>query len=178
MPLTSENQSAEIINVIQGEYAVSSKPGVAMSTILGSCIAACLYDKQAGVGGMNHFLLPEAAKGPGQNVKYGAYLMELLINDLLKKGADRTRLRAKLLGGGKMNKFLGDVGAKNIEFGRRYLANEGIKVEWESVGGQQARRVHFYPTTGRITEKFVMNDTAKETLTPRRRPVSSDVELF
>jgi len=168
-----------MISVIQGEYAVSEKPDAVMSTVLGSCIAACLFDPERRIGGMNHFLLPEAASGPGQNVKYGAYLMELLINELLKMGADRKRLRAKLLGGGKMSSLLNGVGEKNISFARRYLQREGIPVDWESLGGTQARRVHFYPASGRVTEKFVENDVPDEVIKPVRRPArQSDVELF
>lgn len=171
--------SSDIISVIQGEYAVSADPKVTMSTVLGSCIAACVYDLEKQVGGMNHFLLPEAQTGDGQNVKYGAYLMELLINDMLKMGAQRHRLRAKLLGGGKMSQFLGDIGEKNIQFARRYLQSEGIPLDWESLGGLRARRIHFYPTTGEVKEKFVHNDLQNEKArTPVRRERSSDVTLF
>lgn len=168
-----------MISVIQGEYAVSQQPDAVMTTVLGSCIAACLYDPIIKVGGMNHFLLPEATTGPAQNVKYGAYLMELLINEMLKIGADRTRLRAKLAGGAKMNSMLNGVGDKNIAFAKRYLLSEGIPIEWESLGGAQARRVHFYPISGRITEKFVANDLPIEA--PRavkRQERRQDVELF
>ncbi|MEL6570636.1 MAG: chemotaxis protein CheD [Pseudomonadota bacterium] len=172
----------KVISVIQGEYSVSGEDGAAMSTVLGSCIAACLYDPVQRVGGMNHFLLPEARSGDSQNVKYGAYLMELLINDLLKMGAQRHRLRVKLAGGGKMSQFLGDVGEKNIAFVNRYLANEGLPVEWSSLGGTQARRIHFYPTTGQLLEKFVRNDAqidqAPATSRTRARPQRPDVELF
>lgn len=174
--------SPKIISVIQGEYAVSAEPGAAMSTVLGSCIAACLYDPVRQVGGMNHFLLPEARTGASQNVKYGAYLMELLINDLLKMGAQRSQLRVKLAGGGKMSKFLSDVGEKNIAFVNKYLANEGLPVEWRSVGGTQARRIHFYPTTGRLDEKSVRNDDqidqAPAAAIPARRKPDAGVELF
>ncbi len=180
-PLTSA-APGKVISVIQGEYAVSKEDGAAMSTVLGSCIAACLYDPVQRVGGMNHFLLPEARTGDSQNVKYGAYLMELLINDLLKMGAQRSRLRVKLAGGGKMSQFLGDVGAKNIAFVKKYLANEGLPVEWSSLGGTQARRIHFYPTTGQLVEKFVQNDAQIDKAPPpsRQRPTqrSQDVELF
>jgi chemotaxis protein CheD len=151
-----------------------------MTTVLGSCIAACLYDRHRGVGGMNHFLLPEAQTGDGQNVKYGAYLMELLINDLLKMGAQRHHLRAKLVGGGKMSRLLGDVGAKNAAFGHRYLESEGIPVDWESLGGVRARRVHFYPVTGELRERFVQSDAQIDTPArgARRPRRTSNVELF
>ena len=179
MSLSSNLAAAKIVSVIQGEFAVSANPDVAMSTVLGSCIAACVYDPVNLVGGMNHFLLPEAQNGDGQNVKYGAFLMELLINDLLKIGAQRQNLRAKLIGGAKMSQFLGDIGAKNTQFARRYLHNEGIPVDWESLGGGRARRVHFYPTTGKVVEKFVENDVPIEKAqTPPRRDRRNDVTLF
>lgn len=176
--------SPRIISVIQGEYAVSGETGAAMSTVLGSCVAACLYDPVKQVGGMNHFLLPEAKSGDSQNVKYGAYLMELLINDLLKMGAQRHRLKVKLAGGAKMSKFLGDVGEKNIAFVRKYLSNEGLPVQWQSLGGLQARRIHFFPATGDLTEKFVQNDAqidkapARPADRTRTRTRPAGVELF
>lgn len=181
MSFSASAGSYKTVSVIQGEYAVSDKPDVVMSTVLGSCIAACIYDPVRKAGGMNHFLLPEARSGSGQNVKFGAYLMELLINDLLKMGAQRSRLRVKLSGGGKMSQFLGDVGGKNIEFARRYLSSEGIPVDWESLGGTQARRVHFYPTTGELQQKFVQADASvdKPAAAPRRAPPrDTGVELF
>lgn len=179
MTLSHNVASGDIISVIQGEFAVSADPAVAMSTVLGSCISACVYDPVKRVGGMNHFLLPEAQTGDGQNVKYGAFLMELLINDLLKIGAQRHNLRAKLLGGAKMSQYLGDIGEKNMQFARRYLHNEGIPLDRESLGGARARRIHFYPTTGKVLEKFVENDVPIEKArTSVRRDRQSDVTLF
>lgn len=179
MALSATKGPSKIVSVIQGEYAVSSDPHVAMSTVLGSCIAACIFDPVKRVGGMNHFLLPEARSGDGQNVKYGAFLMELLINDLLKHGAERHRMKVKLVGGAQMSKFLGDIGQKNIAFARRYLESEGMPVEWESLGGLQARRIHFFPTTGVLQEKFVMNDSdVDKPVRPRRRRPDAGVELF
>ena len=172
--------NGQIISVIQGEYAVSDQPDAVMTTVLGSCISACLYDPVRQVGGMNHFLLPEAQSGSGKDVKYGAYLMELLINTLLKKGAARQRLRAKLAGGAQMSRFLSGVGSQNIDFALRYLQNEGIAVDWQSLGGGQARRIHFVPTTGQLSEKFVRNDDqidAPRDRIPRTR-IKPDIELF
>ena len=96
--------TAKRVHIIQGEYKVVSDPDVVLSTILGSCVAACLRDPVAGVGGMNHFLLPgsgNASLGGGDATRYGVHLMELLINGLLKKGARRDRLEAKVFGGAK-----------------------------------------------------------------------------
>ena len=170
----------KIVNVIQGEYAISSSDDDAMTTVLGSCIAACVYDPVVGVGGMNHFLLPQARPGQISNVKYGAFLMELLVNELLKAGALKSRLRAKLFGGGKMNQSFGDVGQRNIEFGRRYLQNEGIRVEFEDVGGGQARRITFRPTRGTVDIKLTANDSSLTATEARqsRAPRNSEVLLF
>ena len=110
------------VHVTQGESHVTTDPQVVMTTVLGSCIAACIRDPQAGVGGMNHFLLPDAGDGRGGDaVRYGAYAMELLINDLLKKGARRERLEAKIFGGAKLFDGLSDVGASNSAFAERFL---------------------------------------------------------
>ncbi|HEY1072308.1 chemotaxis protein CheD, partial [Brevundimonas sp.] len=99
------------IHVGQGEHYVTSDPDVVLSTVLGSCVAMCLRDPVAGVGGMNHFLLPEGAgAGTDAGRRYGAYAMELLINDVLKAGGRRDRLQAKLFGGGRMFDSLKDVG--------------------------------------------------------------------
>ena len=144
----------KILNIIQGEYAVSADREVGMSTVLGSCIAACVFDGEMQIGGMNHFLLPEPAAGDaGRNVKYGAYLMELLVNDLLKSGASRGRLCAKLYGGSQMHASFGTVGERNIEFVRKYLVSDGITIGAENVGGCSSRRITFYPTTGKVELK-------------------------
>ena len=111
------------VHVGQGEHFITSDPNVVLSTILGSCVAMCLRDPLAGVGGMNHFLLPEGAgAGTDAGRRYGAYAMELLINDLLKAGGRRERLEAKLFGGGRMFDSLRDVGRANADFAERALS--------------------------------------------------------
>jgi chemotaxis protein CheD len=128
---------------------------------------------------MNHFLLPEARNGSATNVKYGAFLMELLVNDLLKAGAKKSRMSAKLYGGSKMNAALGDVGDRNILFARRYLENEGITLEMQDVGGSLARRISMWPAIGKVDVRLIQGDSndANETvLAPRK--VISDVVLF
>ncbi len=141
------------IHVIQGEYQVVSEANVVLSTVLGSCVAACLRDPSAGVGGMNHFLLPGADASRTQEAdRYGAYLMELLINGLLKRGARRERIEAKLFGGARMLEGLSDIGAQNSEFARRFLANEGIRVLAENLGGTHGRRIEYYPVSGRARQ--------------------------
>ena len=109
------------INVVQGEYSVSADPNVVFTTILGSCVAACIRDPVAGVGGMNHFLLPGNENGARSTEaeRYGVHLMELLVNGLMKKGARRDRLEAKLFGGAKMMERLSDIGKLNASFAER-----------------------------------------------------------
>lgn len=101
------------IHVIQGTHAVSNDPDTVLSTVLGSCVATCLWDDRAGWGGMNHFLLPEATGSDAEATLFGAYAVELLINELLKHGASKSSLRAKLFGGGRIVDGLSDIGAKN-----------------------------------------------------------------
>lgn len=173
------------VHVTQGESHVSSDPQVVMTTVLGSCIAACLRDPTTGIGGMNHFLLPDAGdrKDAGDAVRYGAYAMELLINGLLKKGARRDRLEAKIFGGGKLFDGLSDVGASNAAFAERFLRDEGIPIVSSSTGGLSARRVEFWPASGRVRQRLVAVDNAPQDV---RRPApapmpaasSGDVDLF
>lgn len=169
--------------IVQGEHAVSRDPDLAISTVLGSCVAACLYDPDRGIGGMNHFLLAEAADGSivaEDAMRYGAYAMEVLINDLMKLGARRERLEAKLFGGAKMFESSMDVGASNAAFARRFMADEGIPVVAESLGGTSARRVEFWPGSGRARQKAVDQAPASASTAPRPASgvPSGEVELF
>ena len=142
------------IHVIQGEFHVSDDPDVMLTTILGSCVAACLRDPVAQVGGMNHFLLP-GADDRSQNRQaesYGVHLMELLVNELLHYGARRERLEAKLFGGAATTEGLCDVGALNGRFAERFLRYEGIAYLGGSLGGDRGRRIQFWPTSGRARQ--------------------------
>src|SRR5208282_814371 len=133
-------------------HAVSAAPEVVLTTVLGSCVAACMHDPAAEVGGMNHFLLAEDANGAAvgdEAMRYGAYAMEVLINDLMKLGARRERLQAKLFGGARMYDSFGDIGVSNAAFARRFLEREGITLIGGSLGGAQSRRVEFAPASGR-----------------------------
>lgn len=168
------------IHVVQGDFAVSDDPDVMMTTVLGSCVATCMYDEITGVGGMNHFLLP-GENNPNQNIVYGVNAMELLINGLLKLGAQRPSLKAKLFGGGQLIKIASDIGEKNIEFGRRFLADEGIECVSESLGGVRARRVQFWPTTGRARQRQMAEAVETAELEPApapKAPAADDVEFF
>lgn len=165
-----------VVHVVQGEHAVSSDPDVALATVLGSCVAACLYDPVRRVGGMNHFLLPEG-KDPG-DIRHAAAAMERLVNSLLKGGATRHELRAKIFGGARIVPGLPDVGGRNGEAALRFLENERIPCLASHLGGNRARRIRFWPTTGRV-EMLLLDEPELLHETPRRATAASGgVELF
>ncbi|MGO9774750.1 MAG: chemotaxis protein CheD [Roseiarcus sp.] len=171
------------IHIVQGEYKVSDDPAVVVSTLLGSCVAACIRDPLAGVGGMNHFLLPgeDARSYAHEAERYGDYLMELLVNGLMKQGAHRDRLEAKLFGGARMMRGLSDIGLKNAEFAERYLKYEGIKLVGKDLGGQRGRRLQYWPVSGRARQSYVLGgqrlDDTEIVKTPPSRSCG-DIELF
>jgi chemotaxis protein CheD len=147
-----------IIYISQGEYQTTAHPTEVLSTVLGSCVAACIWDPIRAVGGMNHFLLPASHDSvQARSLRYGAHAMEMLINDLLKQGAVRSALQAKLFGGANMASNLGDIGASNARFAKSYLETEGIACIAESLGGMNARRVMFRPATGHVRQMIVVN---------------------
>lgn len=166
------------ILVVQGEHRVSDEADVILATLLGSCVATCLHDPVARVGGMNHFLVAEAgADGIGAQ-RYGLYAMEVLINGLLKLGADKRRLEAKLFGGARMSDSMGRIGDANASFARQFLDTENIRIVAEDLGGRSARRVRYCPSNGRASLMHV-EDCADPDLPPRRSARSdSDVTLF
>ena len=170
------------LHIIQGQFLVSDEPDVVLTTILGSCVAACLMDAEAGVGGMNHFLLPGGEGGDG--LRYGVNAMELLINALLRRGARRDRLEAKLFGGARLFDGLTDVGEQNAGFAQDFLADEGIRHVGGSLGGIHARRIQYWPVGGRARQiqlvdatLQVLNAERSRAPAPVRAP-ANDVELF
>lgn len=168
----------------------ASREPLVLDTVLGSCIAACLYDPEARIGGMNHFMLPEGADPSNPNsARYGVYAMELLIGDLMKLGARRSRFRAKIFGGGhvlKIRETASSVPQRNIEFVRGFLENEQIPVDREDVGGYQPRRVLFQTDSSRVFMKYLGQQDAERTaeeemvylLSLKRQKTDGDVELF
>ncbi len=147
------------IHIIQGEYEVSDDPNVILTTLLGSCVAACMRDPVAAVGGMNHFLLPgqetlEAAGRPSGE-SYGVHLMELLVNGLLRRGARRDRLEGKLFGGARTMDGLADIGACNASFAEKFLQYEGIRLVGGGLRGDQGRRIQYWPVSGRARQIFL-----------------------
>ena len=170
------------VHIVQGEYRVSDDPGVVVSTLLGSCVAACVRDPIARVGGMNHFLLPgEDTRASDRDAeRYGDYLMELLINGLMQQGAQRERLEAKLFGGARMMRGLSDIGNKNAEFAERYLRHEGITLIGKDLGGDRGRRVQYWPVSGRARQSYVAAGSGVVPVEVVKAPPmwGSDVELF
>lgn len=174
------------VNIIQGEQFVTDDPNVVLTTLLGSCVAACMRDPVAGVGGMNHFLLPG---GRSQNMgeqaqRYGVHAMELLVNALLSHGARRDRLEAKLFGGARLINGLTDVGRQNANFAKRFLADEGIRHTGGSLLGEHGRKIQFWPVLGRARQSLMERESAHVFDAERRtRPVqpatnAGEVDLF
>ena len=178
------------VYIVQGEQYIDDHPETMITTVLGSCIAACLWDPSIGLGGMNHFLLPGEDAGAellypvGNSMRYGVYAMELLVNCLLQRGAQRKNLRAKLFGGARMMSGLTNIGDLNASFAEHFLRTEGIMVIGGSVRGDRGRRIQFWPATGRARQVLlrVENDLpfAAERDTPLPSPLVSPgtVELF
>lgn len=147
------------INLVQGDYHVTDKPEVVLTTLLGSCVAACIRDPHAGVGGMNHFLLPgQEGALARESESYCVHLMELLVNGLLKHGARRDRLEAKLFGGARIMEALSDIGAKNAAFAERFLRYEGINYIGGSLGGEGGRRLQYWPVLGRARQSIFSSE--------------------
>ncbi len=166
------------INIVQGEYYVSGDANLAITTLLGSCVAACINDPVAKVGGMNHFLLPGEDTSSPLVARHGVHLMELLINGLLKLGAARHRLEAKLFGGARTMHGLGDYGAENARFAQEFLRREGIAIAGGSLGGESGRRIQFWPATGRVRQKLVRSAEESARLQPVNLPAGGELELF
>lgn len=162
-------------HINQGEYAVGNDPDLMITTLLGSCIAVCLHDPVACIGGMNHILLPEETGGAASGASFGVNAMELLINGIIKAGGQRGRLQAKVFGGGRMVAGLSNIGERNREFVMRFLNAEKIPCLSESTGGDTGRRVQFWPHSGKARQKFM--ESVQETIVVPK-PKTSDIELF
>ncbi len=177
--------------ILPGEYYFTPKD-MLIVTVLGSCVAACIRDKVSGIGGMNHFMLPDGGGDTDSPVsasmRYGTYAMEVLINDLLKAGARRENLEAKVFGGGAvLQGFTAiNVGERNAKFVRSYLQNEHIRVTAEDLNDVHPRKVYFFPRTGKVLVKK-LKQMNNNTLVNREqdyanklqtKPVGGDVELF
>jgi chemotaxis protein CheD len=181
----------EAAKILPGEYYFTHKD-MLIVTVLGSCVSACIRDRVTGLGGMNHFMLPDGgadANSPvSASARYGTYAMEILINSLLKSGARRDNLEAKVFGGGAVLKGFTamNVGERNAAFVQSFLRNERIRVVAEDLNDVYPRKVYFFPRTGKVLVKKLMqshNDTlAKREIEYASRlkvqPVAGEIELF
>lgn len=180
---------SQALKVLPGEYIVTDRD-VMLVTVLGSCVSACMRDPVARVGGMNHFMLPESenTSAANESARYGGYAMEVLINELLKRGARRERLETKLFGGGAVLAGFthSNVGQRNGDFALRYLRAEHLPLAAQDLYDTCPRRVHYFPLTGRVMVKRLpsANDSevlASESLYRRKlaeSPTAGSVELF
>jgi len=177
----------DVIKILPAEFFVTDQP-VGLMTVLGSCVAACLRDPLAGIGGINHFMLPDGDTSDGTPARYGLHAMELLINELIKAGARRERFEAKVFGGGNVLKGFTTtpVGTRNAQFVSEFLRDEKINVVAKDLGGIHPRKICYFPNTGKAMVKLLphAHDDAvaaeesayKERL--RQTPIAGSVELF
>lgn len=163
----------DAVKVLPGEYYVSTDDLVIM-TVLGSCIAACIWDGKSRVGGMNHFMLPEGEDGSG---RYGSYAMELLINEMLKLGARRETMQAKVFGGGQvMAGFTTmNVGERNTQFVLDYLAMERIPIVSQDVLDIHPRKVCFFPVSGKAMVKRLAHSHPETLVVEERKGNAASV---
>ena len=175
--------------ILPGEYYHTGKD-MLIVTVLGSCVSACIRDRVSGVGGMNHFMLPDGdVDSPiSASARYGTYAMEILINDLLKAGARRENLEAKVFGGGNVLRgFVNmNVGERNAQFVRNFLKVENIRIVAEDLNDIHPRKVYYFPRSGKVLVKK-LRQLNNNTLVNREQDyanrlqsggVSGDVELF
>ncbi|MCB1890220.1 MAG: chemoreceptor glutamine deamidase CheD [Rhodocyclaceae bacterium] len=181
---------SQAVKVLPGEYYVAGQ-GMLLVTVLGSCVSACIRDRRQGVGGMNHFMLPDTGResdGLSSSARYGAYAMEVLVNHLIKLGAQRRDLEAKVFGGGKVMASLAgsDVGTRNAAFVRQYLSMENIPIVAEDLLDIYPRKVYFFPESGRVMVKKLVT-VSNTTVVDREQEyakrlggeeIAGDVELF
>lgn len=184
-------RSCVAAKILPGEYYVTAQDEY-VGTVLGSCVSACIRDLVLGIGGMNHFMLPHGdvsgswAQGGSAATRFGGYAMESLINAILKHGGQRARLETKLFGGGQMLAGMSDVGARNIDFVRKFIEVEALKVSGEDLGGIYPRKLLYFPQSGKVLMKKLQsmhNNTILEREQAYRQQLSSateasSIELF
>ncbi len=182
--------NSQAVKLLPGEYYVTNKD-VLLVTVLGSCVAACIRDNLSGIGGMNHFMLPDGgdANSPmNASARYGTYAMEILINELLKLGARRSNLEAKVFGGGNVLEGLtvANVGQRNADFVLKFLAMENIRVIAQDLVDVFPRKVYFFPKSSKVMVKK-LRTTHNNTISLREKDYrkrllkddsAGDIELF
>lgn len=184
------NFGIEAAKILPGEYYVTARD-MLLVTVLGSCVAACIRDPKTGIGGMNHFMLPESGDPHNplsSSARYGGYAMEMLLNQLIKLGASRNRLEAKVFGGGAVMRGFTthNIGERNSEFVRDYLDREHIRIAASDLEDIYPRKVYYFPASGRVLVKKlkqVHNNTilqreAEYGMRLKSSDIAGDVELF
>ena len=171
------------VKVLPGEHYVSTAGQEMIVTVLGSCVAACVWDTRLRIGGMNHFMLPDSGSDVlvDKAMRFGNFAMEQLINDVLRRGGRRETLEIKVFGGGNVLPGMGgagtgqgSIGDRNCQFVREYLAEEGFRITAEDLGGQHPRRIHFFPRLGKVIRLFLKKDVERAVL---KREVSYRLRL-
>ena len=146
----SQKFNKRMVEIFAGEYYTTDQSNLILSTLLGSCVAVCMVDQYNGIAGINHIMISKSADPRqmllSQDSRYGIHAMELLINNMLKKGASRRGLKAKVFGGGKvLNNNETDIAYANVDFAVSYLENEGIPILARDTGGHGGRKIYFFP---------------------------------
>ena len=172
-----------------GEYYIT-RGNESITTVLGSCVAACIRDPKTTVGGMNHFMLP-LGKGDVDGVvdgalRYGNFAMEHLINGLVKYGASRGRLEIKLFGGANLAGLGQNVGQRNVEFIKDYLRIEGFRISSQDLGGDYPRKIVYFPESGKVLLKKIEKRAVEPVVIEEQKmakqinksPIQGEVELF
>ena len=180
--------------ILPGEYYVSCDRELIVTT-LGSCVSACIRDRKTGIGGMNHFMLPDDNGSIERDgaclstaTRYGSFAMEHMINDILANGGRKNNLEIKLFGGGNIMRSMTDIGTRNISFVRQYLGNENLQIQSEDLGGSHPRKVLYFPFSGRVlvrkmplarrsSDEIVRQETQyRDSLS--ESPLTGDIDLF
>ena len=168
----------EAAKILPGEYYCTGRD-MLIVTVLGSCVSACIRDRVSGIGGMNHFMLPDSGTADGNSpislsMRYGTFAMEVLINQLLKAGARRENLEAKVFGGGNVLRGFTtiNVGERNAQFVRSYLRAENMRISAEDLNDIYPRKVYFFPRTGKVLVKK-LKQTHNDTLAQREQAYAS-----
>jgi chemotaxis protein CheD len=181
--------NAHVIKIFAGEWAVSKAEDEMLATILGSCVSACVRDPVAGIGGMNHFLLPgdeSSDRESSDGARYGVNAMENLINGLLKAGAQKHRLEFKVFGGGNVINNSARIGSKNAKFVQEFLKREGYRIVSQDLEGDHPRSLHYYPVSGKVMMRVlrrkqdyqVVEEEDKYRKAISKKPIEGDIELF
>ena len=185
-------QACMTVKVLPGEFYVSTQDEL-VTTVLGSCVSACIHDSRRGIGGMNHFMLPEPrgerdgwTATVGRAARYGSDAMEQLINAILIAGGQRADLQVKIFGGGRVLAQLTDIGQRNIDFVQHYIATEKLNLCASDIGDVYPRQVQFFPNSGRARVRLLRRHDDVQLVADEpgylkrlaNDPIKGEVELF